>query len=107
MYTCIYNFISSKDPGIKNSKLDTFQGADHPSSLETSSLIIKITCPCYIYPLIPKFYIGKLRYGAVYMHLFFLFLLQDIDCAYSLEPPLFYNLGNNCILRGHVFVMLE
>ena len=27
----------------------------------------------------------KLGYGGVY--LFFLFLLQNIDCGYSLEPP--------------------
>ena len=33
----------------------------------------------------PLFYIAKLGYGGVY--LFFLFLLQNIDCGYSLEPP--------------------
>ena len=32
-------------------------------------------------PLIPHFYIVKLRYAGVY--LFFLFLLQNIDCGYS------------------------
>ena len=31
------------------------------------------------------FYIAKLGYAGVY--LFFLFLLQNIDCGYSLEPP--------------------
>ena len=31
------------------------------------------------------FYIAKLGYAGVY--LFFLFLLQNIDCVYSLEPP--------------------
>ena len=36
-------------------------------------------------PLEPLFYIAKLGYGGVY--LFFLFLLQNIDCGYSLEPP--------------------
>ena len=36
-------------------------------------------------PLIPHFYIAKLGYGGVY--LFFLFLLQNKDCGYSLEPP--------------------
>ena len=40
---------------------------------------------CNIYPLIPHFYIAKLGYAGVY--LFFLFLLQNIDCGYSLEPP--------------------
>ena len=67
---------------------------------------------------------------------FFLFLLQNIDCGYSLEPPrqggsnlypqsmfcakirkistisyrkfsFFYNLKNLCILHGHDFVMRE
>ena len=36
-------------------------------------------------PLEPHFYIAKLGYRGVY--LFFLFLLQNIDCGYSLEPP--------------------
>ena len=43
------------------------------------------TCPCNVYPLKPHFYIVKLGYAGVY--LFFLFLLQNIDCGYSLEPP--------------------
>ena len=46
---------------------------------------IRKTCPCNIYPLIPHFYIAKLGFAGVY--LFFLFLLQNIDCGYSLEPP--------------------
>ena len=46
---------------------------------------IRITCPGNIYPPIPHFYIAKLGYARVY--LFFLFLLQNIDCGYSLEPP--------------------
>ena len=36
-------------------------------------------------PLIPHYYIEKLGYAGVY--LFFLFLLQNIDCGYSLELP--------------------
>ena len=36
-------------------------------------------------PLIPHFYIEKLGYAGVY--LVFLFLFQNIDCKYSLEPP--------------------
>ena len=36
-------------------------------------------------PLIPHFFIVKLGFAGVY--LFFLFLLQNIDCGYSLEPP--------------------
>ena len=46
---------------------------------------IRKTCPCNIYPLKPHFYIVKLGFAGVY--LFFLFLLQNIDCGYSLEPP--------------------
>ena len=38
-----------------------------------------------VYPLEPHFYIVKLGYAGVY--LFFLFLLQNIDCWYSLEGP--------------------
>ena len=33
----------------------------------------------------PNFYIEKLGFAGVW--LFFLFLLQNIDCGYSLEPP--------------------
>ena len=47
-------------------------------------LEIRKTCPCNIYPLKPHFYMEKLGYAGVY--LFFLFLLQNIDCGYSLEP---------------------
>ena len=36
---------------------------------------------CNMYPLIPHFYIVKLGYAGV--RLFFLFLLQNIDCGYS------------------------
>ena len=49
------------------------------------SLHIRKTCPCNEYPLELHFYIEKLGYAGVY--LFFLFLLQNIDCGYSLEPP--------------------
>ena len=47
--------------------------------------IIRKTCPCNEYPLKPHFCIVKLGFAGVY--LFFLFLLQNIDCEYSLEPP--------------------
>ena len=46
---------------------------------------IRKTCPCNIYPLEPHFYIAKLGYAGVY--LLFLFLLQNIHCGYTLEPP--------------------
>ena len=52
--------------------------------------LIRKTCPCNLYPLIPHFYIAKLGYTGVY--LFFLFLLQNIDCGYSLELTCIHNL---------------
>ena len=42
--------------------------------------VITKTCPCNVYPLEPHFYIAKLGYAEVY--LFFLFLLQNIDCGF-------------------------
>ena len=48
-------------------------------------LHITKTCPCNDDPLTPHFYIVKLGFTGVYI--FFLFLLQSIDCGYSLEPP--------------------
>ena len=36
----------------------------------------------------PHFYIVKLGFTVVYI-IFFLFLLKNIDCGYSLEPPHF------------------
>ena len=35
----------------------------------------------------PNTRIVKLGFTAVYTYLFLLFLLQNIDCGYSLEPP--------------------
>ena len=55
------------------------------STQDTCPVVIRKTCPCNEYPLKPHFYIVKLGYAGVY--LFFLFLLQNIDCGYSLEPP--------------------
>ena len=77
----------------------------------------------------PHFYTVKHGFTGVY--LFFLFLLQNIGCGYSLELPRrggsnmyqqsifwakiskfllkifnFYNLGKTCISHGHVFVMI-
>ena len=42
-------------------------------------------CSIHVYPLILHFYVAKLGYAGVY--LFFWFLLQNIDCWYSIEPP--------------------
>ena len=48
-------------------------------------ILIRITCPCNEHPLIPPFYIQKV--GLTRVYIFFLFLLQNINCGYSLEPP--------------------
>ena len=47
---------------------------------------IRKTCPCNVYPLKPHFYIEKLGFAGIYI--FSLFLIQNIYCGYSLEPPL-------------------
>ena len=52
---------------------------------EVSLLYTGLICPCNTYSIIPYLYIVKLGYTGVY--LFFLFLLQNIDCGYSLELP--------------------
>ena len=49
-------------------------------------LIMK-TCPCNDYALTPHFCIVKLGFTRVFI--FFLFVLKNIDCGYSLEPPQF------------------
>ena len=78
-----------------------------------------------LYPLTPHFYIVQLGFKGVY----FLFLLQNIDCGYSLETPqcvpkinvlsknktkykknnlkmnIFTAVKYCCILHGHVCVM--
>ena len=62
---------------------------------------IMITCPCNVYPLTPHSYIVKLGFTGVYIFSYFcskdllwvhvrtasLFLLQNINCGYSLELP--------------------
>ena len=57
----------------------------HDILLQIGNKNIRKTCPCNEYPLKPHCYIGKLGYAGVC--LFFLFLLQNIDCGNSLEPP--------------------
>ena len=47
--------------------------------------LIRKTSPCNEHPFTSHFYIVKLGFTGVYI--FFLFLLQNIDCGYSLEPP--------------------
>ena len=46
-----------------------------------SSTCIRKTCPCNEYPIKPYFYIVKLGYAG--KNLFFLFIVQNIDCGYS------------------------
>ena len=65
--------------------LHTILQADCQKLFQENYISIRKTCPCKVYPLKPHFYIVKLGYAGVY--LFFLFLLKNIDCGYSLEPP--------------------
>ena len=51
--------------------------------------IIRKTCPCNDHPLILHFYVEKLGFAGVYQ--MFLFLIRNIHCGYSLEPPRTYN----------------
>ena len=46
-----------------------------------------------VYPLEPHFYIGKT--GVFRIYLFFLFLLQNIDCGYSLDSSNVYQNKKN------------
>ena len=115
-----------QDPNVISPALPVQSKSNCPT------LYITKTCPCKVYPLEPHFYIVKMGYAGV--HLFFLFLLQNIDCGYSLEPPRrggsyeypqsmfrsknkkniqnfqlkifqFLKLKNLCLLHGKVFVM--
>ena len=76
--------ISNKSVNIDNMnpkrKISSFR-----TTMTRPSVIITKTCPCVVYPLEPHFYIEKLGFEGVY--LFFLFLIQNIHCGYSLEPP--------------------
>ena len=63
----------------------THVGIETRTSLFGVPHSIMKTCPCNVYPLEPHFHIAKLGYAGVYP--FFLFLLQIIDCGYSLETP--------------------
>ena len=61
-------------------------GGVGPSTIQAcAEVYIRKTSPCNEYPLVPHFYIVKLGYAGVY--LFFLFLVQIIDCGYLLELP--------------------
>ena len=49
------------------------------------NILITKTCLYNFDPLKPHFYIVKLGFPGVYI--IFLYLLKNIDCVYSLEPP--------------------
>ena len=51
---------------------------------------MSVKCIYILYLLKPHFYIVKLGYAGVYI--FFLFLLRNIDCVYSLKLPHFLDL---------------
>ena len=70
---------------------------------QTASLIITKTCLYNFDSLKPNFYIVKLGFTGVYI--IFLFLLKNIDCGYSLEPPLLV-VKFSVYLNRRVFVML-
>ena len=70
---------------IQRSKLYGSLWIKGDTSVVVLIVFIMKTCPCNVYPLIPHFHIVKVGYAGVY--LFFLFLHQNIDCGYSLEPP--------------------
>ena len=65
----------------------------HRAYIKVSFLMLQLrylihitkTCLYNFDPLKPHFYIVKL--GFIGITLFFLFLLKNIDCGYSLEPP--------------------
>ena len=42
------------------------------------------TCPCNVDPLTPHFYMVKMGFTGV--NIIFYFLLENIECGYSLEP---------------------
>ena len=65
--------------------MSVFVSALYAKRTEIDPRITK-TSPCKEDPLTPHFYIVKLGFTGVCI--FFLFLLQNIDCEYSLEPPL-------------------
>ena len=54
-------------------------------AVRDGAINIRKTCPCSEYTTEPHFYIEKL--GSTGVNLFFLFLHQNIDCGYTLEPP--------------------
>ena len=58
---------------------------NHKILLVGELVCIRKTCTCNEYPRKLHYYIEKLDFAGVY--LIFLFLIQNIHCGYSLEPP--------------------
>ena len=93
MLSGLVNFINDHiNPGEVNDNFsELFMQHTVQTRLSVSATLmpglvhIRKTRPCNVYPPEPHFYIVKVGYAGVY--LFFLFLLQNIDCGYSLEPP--------------------
>ena len=83
--TSYFNYLENFEICQFQCAIDNCLSINFPLYSESSSKIIRKTCPYNVYPIEPHFYIAKLGYAGVY--LFFLFLLQNIDCGYSLEPP--------------------
>ena len=70
----------------RQTKPKTYQWArSHLLKFHKEAVIITKTCLYNFDPLKPHFYIVKLGFTGVYI--IFLFLLKNIDCGYSLEPP--------------------
>ena len=88
-----YGEVNLKLKSLKSS--GTFDYVDAPEATDSSpegkqilrkrDLFIMKTSLYNFDPLKPHFYIVKLAFTGVY--LFFLFLLKNIDCGYSLELP--------------------
>ena len=51
------------------------------------ALYIRKTCHCYTHPLKPQLLYSETGVYRGTHACFFLFVIQNIDCGYSLEPP--------------------
>ena len=74
MKTCLWEFLT-RQPRHKSACSDGEVNFRYDIMLE---------CSCNVHPT-PHFYIVKLGFTGVYI--IFLYLLKNIDCGYSLEPP--------------------
>ena len=91
MGTHSIHFLRKKKKKIHGGNPSYLELLDDPPWLSTNpedafSIFIRKTCLYNFDPHKPHFYIVKLGFTGVYIT-FFLFLLKNIDCWYSLEPP--------------------